>query len=206
MLIQAPQIEQILRADLGYLLAQALDQAASIGTGAGASPKGIVATSGVKKFAGTFADPQNPTIAELDRVFGGMIGSVTAADISGQTGFLANPRVKTTMNMYRDGDGAVIGTNGMWQGEPEAFSTQIPANGGASTNLATIIYGAWNDLILGYWSSIDIVLNPYADSVARKGGCFLHAFLDADVAVRHPESFAFTDNFPVQSATFTTVS
>ena len=40
---------------------------------------------------------------------------------------------------------------------------------------------------MGYWSSIDILMNPYADSVASKGGALVHAFLDADVAIRHPE-------------------
>ena len=49
-------------------------------------------------------------------------------------------------------------------------------------------------MIIGYWSSVDILVNPYHKDVASKGGVLLHAFLDADVAVRHIESFvAATD-------------
>lgn len=40
MMIQAPQIEQILRADLGFLLSQQLDLAATFGPGTGNAPRG----------------------------------------------------------------------------------------------------------------------------------------------------------------------
>lgn len=205
MLIQAPQIEQILRNDIGLLLAEALDQAAVLAPGTGNFPRGVKATPGVRKITSAFDDPARPSIEELDAFFGGMVGLVETSNIGGSTGFLAHPLVKSTLNQYRGADGSLIGLQGFLQGEPAAFSTQIPANGGANTNLAHIFYGNWSDLIIGYWSSVDIVLNPYADSVAKKGGAYLHAFLDADVAVRHAESFVFADNFPVFAPPTTSV-
>jgi hypothetical protein len=48
-------------------------------------------------------------------------------------------------------------------------------------------------LVIGYWSGVDILLNPYHSDVASKGGALLHAFLDADVAVRHIEAFAYSE-------------
>ncbi|MBY0256130.1 phage major capsid protein [Methylobacterium sp.] len=199
MMIQAPQIEQVLRYDLGFILAQALDLAAVMGTGANDAPRGIKGTPGVHRVPGAFADPQKPTIAELDDLVATMTSLVEDADIGGSTGFLAHPAVKSTLNRYRGADGALIGVAGIFKGEPTAWSTQVPANGGTSTNLAQIFYGNWPDLLVGYWSSVDIMLNPYAAEMADRGGAYLHAFLDADVAVRHPESFVFTDDFPTKA-------
>ena len=56
-------------------------------------------------------------------------------------------------------------------------------------------YGEWASLYLGYWSGVDIMLNPYHADVASKGGALIHAFLDCDVLVRHPEGFTWA---PVQ--------
>ena len=33
---------------------------------------------------------------------------------------------------------------------------------GTGTNLSAIIYGNWADLIIGYWSAFDLLVNPYA--------------------------------------------
>ncbi|MFC7661486.1 phage major capsid protein [Methylorubrum suomiense] len=213
MMIQAPQIEQILRYDIGSLLAQALDQAATMGTGTGNVPRGIRSTPGVRKVPGDnlppeqslYANPQKPTIAELDALFGTLSGLIENADIGGSTGYLAHPAVKSTLNRYRTNTGELVGVAGFLKGEASAWSTLIPDNGGANANLAHIFYGNWSDLLIGYWSSVDLLLNPFATEMADRGGAFLHAYLDADVSVRHPESFAFTDSFPTQQFAASTV-
>ncbi len=56
-----------------------------------------------------------------------------------------------------------------------------------------LMYGVWSELYLGYWSAVDILINPYHPDVASNGGALLHAFLDADVAVRHPKAFAYAE-------------
>lgn len=56
--------------------------------------------------------------------------------------------------------------------------------------MSAVIYGAWSDLFIAYWSGVDVLVNPYHQDVASKGGVLIHAFLDADIAPRHPESFA----------------
>ncbi|GJE72157.1 phage major capsid protein [Methylorubrum podarium] len=205
MMIQAPQIEQVLRYDIGLLLAQALDQAATMGTGENNIPLGIKSTPGVHKVPGVYADPENPTIAELDALFGTLTGLIENADIGGSTGYLAHPAVKATLNRYRTATGELVGVAGFLKGEASAWSTLLPDNGGVSTSLAHVFYGNWPDLLLGMWSSVDIFLNPYATEMADRGGAYLHAFLDADVSVRHPESFAFTDDFPTQRLAASTV-
>ncbi len=72
-------------------------------------------------------------------------------------------------------------------------STQVPANIGDADDKSALIYGQWGELYLGYWSAVDILINPYHPDVASNGGALLHAFLDADVVVRHPQAFAYAE-------------
>lgn len=191
MLIQAPQIEQVLRTDIGYLLAQALDLAAVYGQG-GNSPTGITTTAGVRKIA--FGAGRE--VSDWINLSAKLIGAIDSANIVGGTGFLSSPQVRAEALKLLSADGVPLGVPVIFHGERVEWSGQVPASRGSSTNLSDIIFGSWSDLIIGYWSSVDIVLNPYADSVAKKGGAYLHAFLDADVAIRHSESFAWADDVP----------
>lgn len=196
MMIQAPQIEQVLRTDIGWLLAQALDLAAVYGSGTGNMPLGAARTPGVKKVTfGAGRESQDWINATAS-----MIGAIDSANIVGGTGYLSSPQVRAAALKLTTADGLPIGIPALFNGERVEWSTQVPANRGATTDLSDIIYGAWSDLLIGYWSSVDIVLNPYADSVAKKGGAYLHAFLDADMALRHAESFAYADDVPTSVA------
>ncbi len=199
MMLQAPQIEQVLRTDIGFLLAAALDQAAIFGTGTDNMPLGIKSTSGVRKILFDAAADTGTSQEWIDAT-ASMIGAIDAANISGGTGYLSSPQVRAAALKLTTADGLPIGIPTLFHGEHVEWSTQVPANGGASTDLSQIFYGSWSDLVIAYFSSVDIVLNPYADSVASKGGALLHAFLDADVALRHPESFAFADDVPTAAA------
>ena len=188
---QAPQLEGILRADIGYLLAQQLDLAAIIGGGAN-QPSGIMANASVPVLAlGT-----NGATINSNPVFYSMtadlIGMVEQANETGPTGFLTNATIKRSALKLQTTVGEPIPLAELFHDEKVVFSNQVPNNltKGTGTNLNAIIYGNWQSLILAYWSAVDIVINPYADAVASKGGAFLHAFLDADIALRHPESFA----------------
>jgi len=185
MLLQATQIEEVLRADIGYLLAQALDGAAIKGGGSN-EPTGIIANSSVPVVPlGT-----DGAALGLDTA-ADMIGALEAANAMGDRGFLTNAKVRKAAMKMKDGEGRPYGVAQVFQNEPVAYSNQVPSNltKAGGSNLSAIIYGAWGDLVIGYWSAVDIVMNPYADAVASKGGALIHAFLDADVGIRHPESF-----------------
>jgi hypothetical protein len=62
----------------------------------------------------------------------------------------------------------------------------------------TVIFGAWSQLLIGYWSGLDILVNPYETTAYARGRVLVRAMRDVDVAVRHAESFAYTDNMPVE--------
>lgn len=185
-MIQAPQLEGVLRRDIGLLLAQALDAAAINGNGIG-KPLGVLGWADVHVVAmGPNGDaPTIDTAADL-------IGAVEVADAFGATGFLTNAKVKKTVLKLKDGDGRPWALEQVFKGETVSISSQVPSNltKGSGSNLSAILFGIWADLVIGYWSSVDILLNPYHSDVASSGGALLHAFLDADTALRHGESFA----------------
>jgi len=69
-------------------------------------------------------------------------------------------------------------------------SQQVPSNltKGTGTNLSALIFGVWSDLLIGQWSGIDLLVDPYTGSNAAT--VRVTAFHDCDFAVRYPESFA----------------
>lgn len=187
MMLQAANLEPILRADLGYLLAQAIDSAAINGSGAN-TPAGIIPNANV----GVVSLGTNGAAISVD-VGADLMGLVDDANSTGNVGFLTNTKVKKAAAKLKDSQNRPYSIAEVFKQQPVTFSNQVPANlvkGTSGAVCSAIIYGVWSDLIIAYWSSVDIVVNPYASEVSKKGGSYLHAFLDADVALRHPESFA----------------
>ena len=184
MLLQSQQaLEPILRADLAYLLSQQLDAAAIRGGGAYA-PTGILADPNVVELPSLAA--ASPMLADLTA---DLIAALETDDVTGTRAFLTNPSLMAKARKVRDADGHPIPTAEQFHNERVETSTQVPGNVGAETDADALIYGEWASLYLGYWSGIDILVNPYHADVASKGGALIHAFLDCDVAVRHPEAF-----------------
>lgn len=71
-------------------------------------------------------------------------------------------------------------------------SNQVPSDltKGSGTNLSAIIFGNWADLIIGEWSVLELVANPFDDVGFAKGNVFVRAMQDIDIAVRRPQSFS----------------
>lgn len=178
-------IEDLLRRDLGFLLAQELDRAAINGSGVAPEPRGILNTPGVEA-VGTapvyFADTTADLIAKLE-----------LDDVTGTAAFLTNPVVMNRVRKSKDADDHVIPIAEMFHNSRVEVSNQVPSNIGETEDKSALIYGQWGELYLGYWSAVDILINPYHPDVASNGGALLHAFLDADVAVRHPQAFAYAE-------------
>ena len=63
--------------------------------------------------------------------------------------------------------------------------------GGGSPADRGIIFGDWSSLVVGYWTGVDILANPYESTAYSKGNVQVRAMLTADVALRHEESFAY---------------
>lgn len=177
-------IEDLLRRDLGFLLAQELDRAAINGSGVAPVPLGVLNTAGVTK--GTTAAFLGDTAADL-------IAELELDDVTGTGGFLTNALVMKTARKLKDGEGRQYSMAELFHNQRVEVSNQVPDDIGTGDDKSALIYGQWGELYLGYWSAVDILINPYHPDVASNGGALLHAFLDADVAVRHPQAFAYAE-------------
>ncbi len=177
----SPSIEQLVRNDLAFVIAQAIDTAALIGDGASNNPTGITQTSGITSvtFGGT---PTWGKILEFSTEL------MTDHALMGSLGWIAEPKAVKTMRSTEKVAGhpeyIMNGVNEL-AGYPLLQTTTLPNVG----NESTIVFGNWSDLLIGYWSAVDILVNPYHSDVYSKGGVKINALQDCDIAVRHPESF-----------------
>ena len=192
MLLQSsPDIEQLVRNDFAGVLAEAIDQAAISG-GGGDEPEGITEISGT--LSGSLAGPTWAEVLEI-------IESIEEADNNG-TAWLTHPSVvrllRSTLKESGDaGAGYIMEGAGRLADFPLTSSTLVPKSG--SPEEGTAIFGKWSDLLIGYWSAFDLLVNPYESTAYSKGNVQVRAMLTADVAVRHPESFVVADDAPVGS-------
>jgi HK97 family phage major capsid protein len=191
MLLQSsPDIEQLVRADFAAVLAEAIDGAAIAG-GGGDEPTGITGTSNI--LTGSLATPSWGEVLAI-------IEEIETADNMGSA-WLTHPSVvrllRSTLKESGDaGAGYIMESANQLAGYPLASSTQVPRVAG-SPDTASAIFGNWSDLLVGYWSAFDLLVNPYESTAYSKGNVQVRAMLTADVAVRHPESFVVADDAQV---------
>lgn len=195
MLLQtSPDIEQLIRADFADILAQGLDKA-SIKGGGSNEPTGILETASIGTFDGSTWAGVLSALEDL---------GVANADF-GSLGWATNPKVvrklRSTLKVSGDaGAGFIMETPGELAGYRAAVSTNVPStlpsSGSPTTNDASaLIFGNWADLLVGYWSAVEILVNPFETTAYKKGNVQVRALLTADVAVRHVESFTADKTF-----------
>ncbi len=186
MLMQtSPDIEALVRDDFAKVLAAAVDRVAIKGGGT-SEPTGILGTSGI----GSVDMSAGATWAKVLE----FIEAVESDNAEG-TAFATTPKVvKLLRSTLKVADDAAAGfiMEGPRQlaGYPVAVSNLVPANLGVGTDLSALIFGNWSDLIIGYWSAFDLLVNPYESTAYSKGNVQVRGMLTMDLAVRHPESFA----------------
>jgi len=174
MLLQSsPDIESILRSDLAQVLGLEVARATINGTGTGAEPRGILNTAGIQ----TVAQPADamqyaPMLADL--LFTANVGNAA---------FLTNAGYKLTIDQLLTTDGLPIGAAAFFRGYPFAFSSLVPAP-------RCMIAGNYSEVLQGTWSSVEVLINPFAESAYKKGNILLRIILTMNVAIRHPEAFA----------------
>ena len=181
MLNASPDIENLVRSDIAQVIAQAIDYAALTADGTGNQPTGIINQSGINtvSFGGA---PTWAKLLEFEEALS------TDSALMGSLGWVAEPQAVRTLKSTEKVSGHpeyLMANNSELAGYPLAKSLALPV----ATNDSTIIFGNWADLLIGYWSGIDILVNPYHKDVYSKGGVRINALQDCDVAVRHPESF-----------------
>jgi HK97 family phage major capsid protein len=80
--------------------------------------------------------------------------------------------------------------NGLLNGYRAGVSNQVPSNltKGTGTNLSAIIFGNFNELLIGSWGELEILANPYGDGY-DSGDVKVRALQTVDIQARHENSF-----------------
>ncbi|WP_225899609.1 phage major capsid protein [Croceicoccus gelatinilyticus] len=176
----SPDIERLLRSMLARNIALEIDRAAINGSGSGAEPAGILQTAGIGSEA--FATDLFTTTAE-------MIATADLANVENTRAFLGTNGIKKTAMLALDTTDRPLGEDVVFHGEARRFTNQAPSNLGVGTDEHALIYGDWSDLLIGVWSQLDILVNPYAETAYSKGNVLVRAMATVDFGVRRPASF-----------------
>ncbi|MFV3131736.1 phage major capsid protein [Niveispirillum sp. KHB5.9] len=186
----SPDIEALVRDDFAAVLAEAVDRVAIKGGGSN-EPDGVLETSGIGSV--TMTAPTWAKVLEfIEKV------EVANAD-TGSLGWATNPKVvrkcRSTLKESGDAGAGYIMTGRTDLADyPLAASNLVPSNltdGGSPASLtrSALIFGNWSDLLLGYWSAFDLLVNPFEATAYAKGNVSVRGMLTMDIAVRHAESF-----------------
>lgn len=181
MLLQAsPDVEGLLRQMLARNIALTIDRAAIRGGGAN-EPVGVLATSGIQ------------TVTSPASIFEGIAEAVAKADaenVGGSRAILTTPEIRKIAALAMDITNRPIGVATVFHNLPTTFSNQVPKIlGGSPGTEHGLIYADWSELLIGIWSEIDILVNPFESTAYSKGNVSIRAMATVDVAVRHKKAF-----------------
>lgn len=173
-------VENMVRNDLAQVIALAIDSASLYGSGSSNQPTGLKNISGIntKDFAATI-----PTFAELVAMESEV--ATDNADI-GTMRYLVNAAMRGGLKSAEkfSSTGATIWEPGNTvNGYATEVSNQIAAG--------DVFFGNFADLVLGFWSGLDLMVDPYAGSTS--GTVRVVALQDVDIAVRNAVSFCYGD-------------
>lgn len=185
MLMQAsPDVETLHRQMLARNLALAIDRAAIKGGGSN-EPVGVLSTVGIQ------------TVTNPASLFEATHKAVALADVENvgtvSRALLTTPEMRQIAAMWTDQNGLPIEVAKVFGGEKTMFSNQVPKNLGAGTEHG-FIYGDWSELLIGIWSEIDILVNPFESTAYSKGNVSIRAMATVDCGVRHPKAFVSVED------------
>ena len=181
-------VENLIRNDLATTLALELDRAAINGSGSSNQPTGILNVSGIGDVAGG-TNGLAPTFAHMIE----LETDVAAANADlGALGYMTNATIRGTLKQTEKASstGQFVWDDGTMNGYTALATNQVPSNltKGTSSDCSAVIFGNWNDLIIGQWGALDILVDPYTGGAS--GAVRVRAMQDVDIAVRHAASFS----------------
>jgi len=191
-----PSIEAIVRSDLANVIAEAVDEAALYGDGLSNRPLGITLTTGVS----VLSMASGPTWAQVLEHIANVEGANVVSRALGWAMSAWSAReLRATTKVPGDGSaGFLMDQPGQLAGYRAVVSSTVPGNpDGSNAEPGTLIFGAWENLILAAWSGVDILVNPFEGEAYKRGRVLIRAMRDVDVGVRHPEAFSVTDDMPI---------
>jgi HK97 family phage major capsid protein len=182
----SPDVEQLIRDDFAAVLAQAIDSALIKGGGAN-EPKGVLSTVGI----------QTASLATLD--WPAVLAMKAKAELANAdaSSWLFNPSVAAKFAGAEKSAGTgiyLMNDDGKIAGLQSYSTNQVANNATPDPDTGVAILGDWSQVLLGIWSEIDILVNPYAQPAYGRGGVLIRAMSTVDIALRHPEAFVVAND------------
>lgn len=173
-------VENMVMDDLNQVLALEMERVIINGLG-GDEPLGLLNMPDIASIGAAGAITWKDCV-ELETAI-----AMVNADV-GSLSYLTNAKVRgalKTIERFSTTNGQCIWADGNTpiNGYKAAVTNAVPSNGGSS-----LIYGNWNDLYVGLWGGLDVLVDPYTGGA--QGDVGIRLLQDMDVALRHKESFA----------------
>jgi len=199
-----PGVEGIVQGDIVKQMQRALDLAALRGTGANNQPLGVSQQPNIN----TVSIGDNGGAINFDHLIK-MEGTLEDDDAAmGPLGFIFHPRVKRRLKIEKvvEYSGGTEGAYRLhpptdsdlenWLSAPFKTTTQIPINltKGSGTALTEVYYGDWSSLLVALWGGMLIESTNSGGDAFAKHQLWVKATMEADIAVRHPESFCLIND------------
>jgi HK97 family phage major capsid protein len=190
MLQSSIDVEAFVQGELMNTIARLIEVAAFAGTNANGQPKGLKDWSGVNTPTLTANVPTRAQLlAFIENIMTDNAEFPNQSWIMRPNGWallknIADGIIKNvagTENVAGFGSGAILKDDGMMLGFSSHVTTNIPNH--------SLWFGAWQQLVIGLWSGVDLTIDPYSNSTT--GAVRVVALQDADIMVRHGEAFSY---------------
>lgn len=177
-------VENMVRVDLATVCALGIDLAAFYGTAADNQPRGLANQAGINVVDLTAATPTFAEVVSMETAV-----AADNADIGTMAylmGAAMRGSLKTTPKFGTGTEATIWEPGNTVNGYRTEVSNQIAP--------AEMFFGNFADLMIGFWSGLDLMVDPYSNSTS--GTVRVVALQDVDIAIRHPESFAHAKIVP----------
>ena len=185
-----PMIEKLIVDDMMKQFATEIDYTALNGDSATDTdqPDGVANYTGV------------PTISlNVVPTWANMVSFETVADGNnapdGSRRYITSPGIKGVLKTTPKESGQALYP---WtdqetvNGYPADATNQVLTNLGGANDEHQIFFGNFNDLMIGFWGGMDVVIDPW--TAVAQSIKMIHAFMMMDFQLRHANSFAYCDN------------
>lgn len=186
-------IENLVRQDMAESVSLGMDKNIGYGTGSNNQPLGIKNTTGIGSvtFGGGTSLAVSSDLGGGTHDFGdwadyvALETAIYAANLNVASmryvgNSAARGALKTTLRASGSAPDYILRDDGTVNGYQFLTSNQMEQN--------DVLFGNFSDVVVGMWSGLDVVLDPYTQSA--NGQVILTCMQDFDVAVRRPQSFA----------------
>lgn len=197
----APGFDAWIYEDLAKSIAVNVDAAAINGQGlASSQPLGLLQTPGVPTYTlaadtGNGGAPAYADVVGMEQTVANANGDSRA---DARLGWLTSPNGRSKMRRV---DGS-SGSAGRWLwnqdvdtvlGKPALATTNVPyaQTKGSGTNLTSLIYGDFANVIVNLFSAVDIVVNPY--TITSSGYYQIYAYQEVDVQIARTAGFVIAN-------------